>query len=260
MVATRCGTAIESAGRDAANMLAEPRSAYLLWGFEHDFDTANPAAAEAALAAADTVVAVASFATDALMAHADVILPLAPLAESEGTLTRLDGARVAFLPAGKAAVDVKPGWKILRRLGAALSLDGFDQPGLAEIREELAGLLDGEPAVASEVSLEPQARDKGLHRVGEVPMYSVDALCRRAACLQASPQAQHRHVMINPADADRLGLSDGGKARVRQGDAHAELPVKFSQRVPVGAAWVPAATCDTRTLGAANGPVSVEVA
>ncbi|MDX1381962.1 MAG: molybdopterin-dependent oxidoreductase, partial [Xanthomonadales bacterium] len=37
------GAAVDQPGRNVAAMLAEPRKVYLLWGFEHDFDTADPA-------------------------------------------------------------------------------------------------------------------------------------------------------------------------------------------------------------------------
>lgn len=65
---------------------------------------------------------------------------------------------------------------------------------------------------------------------------------------------------LNPGDAQRLGLANGGKARVRQGVQTAELEVRVSGRVPAGGAWIRSATCSTRTLEHAIAPVIVEVA
>ncbi len=55
------------------------------------------------------------------------ILPLAPLAESEGSLVNLDGTHLPFKAAGKASGEARPGWKILRKLGSEMNLDGFQQ-------------------------------------------------------------------------------------------------------------------------------------
>ena len=65
---------------------------------------------------------------------------------------------------------------------------------------------------------------------------------------------------LNPEDAARLGLSDGAKARVRQGGQGAELEVRVSDRVPAGGAWLRSAICATRELGHAVAPIIVEVA
>jgi anaerobic selenocysteine-containing dehydrogenase len=91
-------------------------------------------------------------------------------------------------------------------------------------------------------------------------MYSVDALCRRSGALQQTVQAQSRFLGLNPADADRLGLKDGGLARVRQGENSTELEVRVSAQVPVGGAWVRSAICSARELEQAVAAVVVEVA
>ena len=71
------------AGLNARGMLATPVKSYLLWDNEPEFDMANPALAMASLSSAEHVVAVCAFAGEGLKACADVILPLAPAAESE---------------------------------------------------------------------------------------------------------------------------------------------------------------------------------
>jgi NADH-quinone oxidoreductase subunit G len=124
------GGSTSQAGMNVVQMLEDPKDCVLLWNFEPDYDIDNPSRAMASIAAAENVIAVASYATDSLRAVADVILPLAPLAESEGSLLNLDGDTMKFAPAGKASGDSRPGWKILRRLGNELGLEGFNQISL----------------------------------------------------------------------------------------------------------------------------------
>jgi NADH-quinone oxidoreductase subunit G len=242
---------------------------WLLWDVEPDFDIENPSAALTALKAAEKVLAVAVFASDSLKQVADVILPLAPLAESEGSLVNLDGDTMGFAPAGKVAGEARPGWKILRRLGDELGLAGFGQVDLADLQTELQATLGAaavadqaidSPVEGGDVLSTPLDPGNALHRVGEVPMYSADALCRRAPALQQTVHAVSDFVGLNPVDAGRLGLADGGRANVRQGEAFTALEVRVSERVPVGAAWVRSATSSTRELGSATGAIIVEAA
>ncbi|MDX1555697.1 MAG: NADH-quinone oxidoreductase subunit NuoG [Xanthomonadales bacterium] len=253
----------ESAGHDAAAMLSEPMKTYLVWGLEPEYDIDNPSRAMAALRGADSVVAVASFASGELLEVADVILPLAPIAESEGSYCNLDGDVFEFKAAGKPLGEVRPGWKILRRLGSELGLDGFAQVSLAELQGEMNAALDGKAASPVEVEIEAPKKAKGLYRIGEVPMFSPDALCRRSTPLQKSVHADSYFVGLNPGDAKKLKLADGDTARVTQASAEgavAELPVRISDSVPVGGVWLRSGTCGTRELGSAMGAVEVEKA
>jgi len=256
------GGAELAAGMNVAQMLEAPLKTYVLWGIEPEFDIDDPARARQALEQAETVIAVASFATASLREVADVILPLAPHAEAEGSLVSLDGAMTSFVAAGKPGGEARSGWKILRRLGSELGLQGFDQTSLAEVQAAMKSALDTKPAehARPDPGFPAKSAEPGLYRIGEVAMYSVDPLCRRAAPLQQTAQAKNEFVALNPSDAERLGLADGAMARVTQGDAQIEVAVTVTGRVPVGGAWLRSATCVTRTLGPAVGPVTVEVA
>ncbi|KAA9130260.1 NADH-quinone oxidoreductase subunit G [Marinihelvus fidelis] len=245
-------------GLNARAMLESPRRAYLLWDVEPQADTFDPAVTGAALAAADKVVAVTSFAGGALRDAADVILPLTPWAETEGSLVSLDGLRVDVSPAGQAAGESRPGWKVLRRLGTALALEGFDHVNIAAVRADMDGHLAAPTAPGlSSITLPAPSVAAGMWRVGEVPMYSTDALCRRSAALQDTVHAEHGFVGLNPADAEALGLVDGGSARVAQGDAAVVLNVRVTDAVPANAAWVRASTPESAELGPVNGPITV---
>jgi NADH-quinone oxidoreductase subunit G len=254
------GGAVTAAGKNAVQMLEESLDCYLLWGIEPDFDIDNPSRAMAALREAGKVISIVTHATDSLLEISDIILPLAPLAESEGSLVNFDGVSMNFKAAGKALGDARPGWKILRRLGTEMGLEGFHQFSVEEITAELQAESGSASVAPSEPVLSEVAYEDSLYRIGELPMYSIDAICRRSSPLQQTVQAQSMFLGLNPEDAARLGLGDGVKARVRQGGQEAELDVRVSGRVPAGGAWLRSASCATRELGHAVAPIIVEVA
>ncbi len=244
-------------GLNAAQMFFDPRKCYLLWDFEAEYDTANPEQSLAALASAEKVIAFCTFATDKLREFADIILPLAPLAESEGSIVNLDGTTIEFAAAGRISGEARPGWKILRRLGSELGLDGFTQTSLSELKAQVAEATQPVVREISDGEMKSPSREEGLYRIGALAMYSIDALCRRSEALQQTRQADSDFVGLNPLDAIQLGLSDGGKAQVHQGESTAELEVRFLDQVPQGGAWI---SSGTGGLGQAIAPVIVEMA
>jgi NADH-quinone oxidoreductase subunit G len=253
------GGSPSGAGRTAVQMLTEPGGGYLVWDFEPEFDTADAAAALQTLRASGPVVAVTSFVSEALAETADVLLPLAPLAETEGTLHNIDGDAMTLEPAGRVSGACKPGWKILRRLGAELALEGFDQVDITQLQAEMAESLAGE-ASPQAWDGSPSGMEPGIHRVGEVPMFSVDGLCRRAAALQHTGHAETAFVGLSPADIESLGVQEGDPVKLSQGDAVAELPARAMDELPQGAAWLAGGTPEGSLLGALLGPMKVEKA
>jgi len=129
--------AVEPAGMSTADMLAEPRAAYLLWGLEPSYDLIDPALAAKALDQAKLVVACTAFRGPALEAAADLMLPIAGFAETSGTFVNAElmwqGFRGAVAPPGEA----RPGWKVLRVLGNLLGLDEFEYNTSAQVLDEL---------------------------------------------------------------------------------------------------------------------------
>ena len=258
--ASMAGAMPGQGGLNARKMLSEPLKGYLLWDVEPEFDMDNPAMAMRSLSSAGQLVAVAAFAGEGLKACADVILPLAPVAESAGLFYTLDGQSCAVNPAGKARGQAKPGWKILRRLGAQLELDGFDQPDLATLQQQMLADIGAASASTAEADLGTPTANDGLYRVGEVAMYSVDPLCRRSECLQQTIQAQTEFVGLNAKDAAQLALTDGQQVKVSQHGNSISLPVRICSELPAGAVWVMAATTAASSLGDSFGPISVESA
>ncbi len=245
-------------GLNVREMLSSDLKAYLLWDIEPDCDLANPAMATKALSSAETVVAVAAFASESLKKIADVILPLAPMAESEGLFYTLDGQSFSIEPAVRAAGQAKPGWKILRRLGSELELDGFSQVNLAGLRQEMLAEADNSYFSAVEIELDAPQAGGDMYRVGEVAIYGVDALCRRSEVLQQTALADNHFVGLNPDDAGSRGLVNGHKVKVSQADGQVTLPLRICKELPVGAVWVKCATNAGKALGDSFGPISVE--
>ena len=253
------GAAVE-AGKNTRQMLDSPLAAYVLWGIEPGFDVASPAASVKTLRNADKVIIVASHAASGLYEMGDVILPLTPQPESEGSMVNYDGTVLAWSAAVKASGQARSGWKILRKLGGELGLDGFDQVSLAEVQNDMQDVTRGAYADAASPQLGETDSGDGLYRIGDLPMYAVDALCRRAQPLQKTMNADTDFIGLNAADAGRIGLADGATARVSQGGMEGEFEVRISDRVPAGGAWLHSATCNTRKFGHAFAPINVEVA
>ncbi len=226
-------------GLDARAMLAQPRKGYILYNVEPPHDFADGALAQQAMHSAQTVVAFAAYASDALKDSADVILPIGLTPEIDGTLVNVEGNAQAVAAGAKAPGEARAGWKVLRALGGSLGLPGFEF-------DDLAGLRDGLVERPSEVRQQLAQRASGVSfsRLATTPIYRVDAVLRRAGALNAHPLNRPAAIRINADDAGALGLVDGGNARL--GDA--VLPVAIDAAVPAGAAWIEAAHSETAML------------
>jgi len=254
------GAVLDRAGAHASSLVSEPRRGYLLLGVEPEYDSANPAAATAAMHAAEKVVAITPFTTDDMLQYADVILPSATFAETDGTFVNAEGLWQDFQAAGTPPGETRPAWKILRVLGNAFGVDGFDYFAAAEVRRELKEqcrelVLDN--AVAGATATGPAVVRPGLVRFGDVPMYSVDPLVRRSEPLQHAADAGRAVAHLSPAEAGRIGAADGDRIVLQQDGVEQVLDLVVDSGVADGCVWVPQALAETAILGAACGPVEV---
>jgi len=237
---------------DARAMLREPRKVYVLYGCEPPEDFGDGALAMDALEKSGRVVAFSAYVSDSLKRVANVILPIGLTPEIDATLVNVDGIAQRAAPAAKLPGEARPGWKVLRALGAALALEGFDFIGIDEVRAriERAGsaalpVRRGMAAVASDTAGGNAASGgRTFERVATTAIYRADAVLRRTASLQAHPLTRGALAVLNPEDGLALGLGQG--AKVRAGSA--TLPVEFSTSVPRGAVWIEAGYAETATL------------
>jgi acetyltransferase-like isoleucine patch superfamily enzyme len=114
--------------------------------------------------------------------------------------------------------DARPAWKVLRVLGNLLGLPGFNQETADEVRadalgdaSQLAQRLDNRSTAALSLGAAPA----GLQRVADVPLYSTDALVRRALSLQQTADARDPQAGLPTALWQQLGLQAGDRVVLR---------------------------------------------
>lgn len=249
-------------GLNAGQMLSQPMKALLLLNVEPVLDAADAAAARAALNGSGLVVALTAF-KDAAVDNADVLLPIAPFSETGGSFVNAEGRLQSFHGVVRALGDSRPAWKVLRVLGNLLGLDGFGQESVEEVRAEALGDV---ATLAQRLSNRVQAASAapaavaGLQRLADVPVYSSDALVRRAESLQLTADARSPVASLPAALWARLGLAEGGKVRVSQGGGSVVLPARLDASLAADTVRVPAGHPVTAGLGAMFGAITVEAA
>ncbi|HET7562263.1 MAG TPA: NADH-quinone oxidoreductase subunit NuoG [Rhodanobacteraceae bacterium] len=208
-------------------------------------DTYAPSAYEHARKSADFYVYAGAYACEGVRATANAVLPLGLPPEIDGTYVNVDGVVQAVAAGSALPGDARPGWKVLRALGAALGVAGFDFVELGDLHKQIAAQV-GQPVAAAPKALgQRAARAAGvLTRVATVGIYRGDGVVRRATALQKHPLNRAPALRIGADDAHALGLSDGGKAEVNG----VELPVLIDAAVPKGCAWIEAGFKATGSL------------
>jgi NADH-quinone oxidoreductase subunit G len=254
------GEACANPGLTARELCSKPRKAYILLGVEPDYDCWDSASAAAAVTAAEFVVALTPWASEAMKASADVLLPIGPFTETSGTFVNAEGRWQSFAGVATPQADSRPGWKVLRVLGNLLELEGFDYTSSEQVRDELRRKLDAVSGTigSAQGAVAAPATSSGLERIGDVPIHAADALVRRSSCLQQTPDAAWTGIRLCAAQAGQSGLGDADNVRVLQGEACVTLPLEIDERVPAGCVWLPAAIPATVGLGPNYGPVTLE--
>ncbi len=253
-----------------AAMLEQPPRALLTWQ-AHAQDSFAPTAFDKAREAAAFHVHAGAYADEQVLATADAVLPLGLPPEIDGTYLNVDGI-VQPVPAagGTLPGEARPGWKVLRALGGALGIDGFDFVTLEDLHHAI-GSLSGpgtgtaEAGCRSERQSRPEGRAAGaasfqgpdsrlsarasvpedaMVRVATVGIYRTDAVVRRARALQAHLLNRAPALRICAEDARRLGVLTGARADVNG----SVLPVEVDDAVPRGCAWIESALAETGAL------------
>jgi NADH-quinone oxidoreductase subunit G len=249
-------------GMNAAQMLAEPRKAYVILGAEPELDCADGAQAVAALQQAETVVVLSPFKSEAAMAYADAILPVSPFTETSGTFVNMEGRVQSFQAVNRPLGDTRPGWKVLRVLGNLLKLEGFDQESSEAVRDEILGTARPDFIAGLDNAIEGATLDlaagSGLERIADVPIYFADPLVRRAPSLQRTRDAAEPTARMNAATLARLGLTAGTAVKVSLGGTPSRLVAALDAGVADHCVRVAAGHASTASLGALGGAITVE--
>lgn len=251
-------------GLSAYEMLKNPRKAYVLLNVEPEYDLANAALAQAALQRAQFTVALSVYHNPVLEAHAHVILPMAPFTETSGTFVNALGEWQSMRGVAKTEGSARPAWKILRVLGNFLQLEGFEYESSEEIKRELKEQVEKMPAQLLNLSAKEinKSATTSLTRIGEVPIYAIDSLVRRAKPLQvAGPlmEGEQDVLRLHPETAKKWQVKEGDKVKVTEAQGEAKLTVKWDGRIAEGAAYIAAGIVATRELGDLFGEVSIQL-
>jgi len=275
-----------ASGMNAAAMLAAPRKAYVLLNAEPELDCANSQQALSAMYAADLVVALSAYKHHAVD-YANVLLPIAPFTETSGTFVSTEGRVQSFKGAVKPLGEARPAWKVLRVLGNLLDVAGFDYDSSEAVRDEALGGVDvasklnntlnenvgraspdsvnsagasapsGLPTFGMVGGAHPTSH-AALQRVAEVPIYSADAIVRRAVALQKTRDAAIPRVVMRSDELKKLGVLPGDQVKISQGGNSVCLAVAADDSLPGGVARVAAGHAATVGLGAMFGTLTVE--
>lgn len=255
---TAAGKAIESAGQPIQALLAQKLKGYLLMGVEPGYDFANPYQARQSMLAAEFVVMMHPFNNDSIRDYADVILPMAPYAETSGTYINVDLKWQTVQGAMRPHAEARPAWKILRVLANLLHCKGFDYDSSEAVLEEIKSLF----SLMSEVKYSPfypqslPECPQETVRVGEWPLYRSDSIVRHAAALQACAAAESACIRLHSKTAARLNLDDS--ATISQGDIEITLPLKRDDRMAPDVIGIVNAMSETVDLGHAFAPITIK--
>jgi NADH-quinone oxidoreductase subunit G len=192
------GAPAGAAGLSARAMLETGLKAYVLFG---GIDPANDfAAAPAALAAADLVVAVTTHLPENLRGVAHVVLPIGSFAESSGTFVNAEGRWQSWVGAATLVGESRPGWKVLRVFANLLNVHGVDFISSEEVREALRTLWGDRSAPSAGVpALRGPAASAGEPPAGpwvDIPPYQVDVLVRGSESLAKTKDGHLARAVI----------------------------------------------------------------
>ena len=250
------------AGLNVSEMLGAPRRAYVLFNLEPEFDFANSPAALEAMQVADFVVVFTPFNNEQIQQYADVILPIATFAETDGTFVNTTGHWQSIGKAVSAPGEARPAWKVLRVLANKLGFDDMQYQTSEQIRDELKQLFSDQIDFTSHLKdfnhVNLKSDVNKMHRISDMPIYAVDNVVRRAASLQKAVADQEKHVAMSAVQAKQLGLLNEQVVRVVQGKQEVTLPLRIVENMSDNCVWVQKSATQTDALGEAIAPVEIQ--
>ncbi len=262
--ALQLGLGPQRGGSDAVGILnaaaAGSIDVLVLLGADPISDFPDALLARKALAAARVVVAIDGFLTES-SSQADVILPAALFGEKSGTTTNLEG-RVTTVaqrvtPAGTSRAD----WMIASELADALGHDEL-ATALSSVESITEAIAASIPAYAGATKAALDGNREGVLAVtGPAGIEAIDVVTvternsydyrlvvsrtmyDQAVGTVKSPSlavlAANVAAFVNPADADKIGVSEGSEVRITGVRGSITLPLHINADVPRGTLLVP---------------------
>ncbi len=258
------GQAVSSPGLDAKAIWRSAQiKGYFLLNIEPELDCAFMGDAKESLDRAERVVCFTPFVSPAMEAYANIILPIAPFVESDGTFVNVEGRWQSFLPVSEPTQSAQPAWKVLRLLGALLKLDGFQHKTIADVRDELKQQvqpmsMDEAGSLPDAVSLPTLDMHTGLTRLAAWPMYCVDNIVRRAEALQETLSDSVKSISMNQKTASSLQLKANDLVIAAQGESQITLALTLDDRLADHMVWFAAGLASSAGFGQVEAAIQVE--
>ena len=176
-------------GLNATQMLTGGLNAAVLLNVEPGLDTA---VCLEGLKQTEMVVTLSPFKTN--LEFSDVLLPIAPFAETSGSFVNAEGRLQNFHAVVKPLAETRPAWKVLRVLGNLLGLTGFNaDSSQAVLTAALPGVGNGDLVASARLSNVTREAINTNITSGTpcvAPIYQLDGLVRRSPSLQLTADAR----------------------------------------------------------------------
>jgi len=235
----------------------------ILFGVDPLRDFPDTPAWEAALTAADHVVAFSMF-ENATTAKADVVFPLETHAEKDGTVTHPDGRLQRVRPSASRPGDIRPNHQVLGELSAALG----HETGIASQPAAFAALTDAVPFYEGIGDAEIGGR--GVRWQDRPAASSTRLKLGTYRDLWAGPitelnpplrfLAPQQQIELASQDAERMNLKSGDKVKVGQNGSSVRATVQIRERVSEGVCFLAEGVGEGNANALLNGgPVNVEI-
>ncbi|MCU7960738.1 MAG: NADH-quinone oxidoreductase subunit NuoG [gamma proteobacterium symbiont of Bathyaustriella thionipta] len=258
------GTSIETPGKNAAELPLADLKTVILMGVEPQYDLPAGESMLQALASVPTLIALSAWRNEHLEAMADILLPVSVAAETAGSYlnaaAECQSAQGLLAPPGEA----RPGWKVLRVLGNLLDQEGFEYNSAADVLSEWQAAVADLPAdnrikANTLDALNLQSDDEqAVVRLAELPIYSVDALVRRAGPLQQTRDADQKQLRMNTDLARHYDVQAGDLLRITQNNVQAEFSVCIDDTTTDHCVRLSAAIPGTEQIGGMTGWISLQ--
>ncbi len=225
-------------------LLENTQGGWVLYQVEPERDLLLAGKLQSQLEAGAGLLALGSYLSPWLEAHAEVVLPLAHASEQPGLYVNVDGLQAETTAATAPPGQAQAGWRVLRALGGTLELAGFDFTELAQARTAFEQAAGSQPASnGGEAAVPPAA--EGVQWLARTPIYHADATLRRAEPLQQTRLAgQAAQVRMHPETARALSLAGAQSVRLPGG----ELALCLDEQMAVGVVCLPRGVAQTAGL------------
>ena len=182
--------------------------------------------------------------SDAMSIYADAMFPALPYLEKDGHYTDWEGRAQRLRPVRPPMGLARPEWEIFQELSEVLGADmGFSS--LDGLHEEMASLLrPAAPRQAVPKRTRRRAPSDTPTDTASLVLFSYPLLIDEGRLSVGANELKDAleelsFLEVHPTDAERLELADGALARLSTAAGAARLPVRVSDGIAPGAAFVP---------------------